>query len=466
MNYSFLRPLVYFAYAIPQRNPADHHKLFVYTSGISIGTFRRGFEVAGCLVGKEVYPVDYSGEDATVCNVSRRIEPAERVSLVLFKNEKLKEALKKPVDLGRGAVAKLRPGDVMKMPKDTLLPSNLNLDLSKMMHIRSQEGAQVERRMLEDMRSKARYEICAATQTKLYPHLLNDWVDYHRRIGVDMFYIVDNDSEKDQSLLFEDRRDVEVIYWPWERSQIQMFTYFLQMAKSRCEWLLLFDSDEYVMIGIGKNHEFAGDKPLKKYIRKHEAGYDAMEFRFLIMGNGGHVRIPKEPIPEAYTYLDARDASRHGKLIVKSDVEYEKSAVHRAFTHGKPLKIHRTPQTVNKFPQEVEDDACIVHYRHRSYEDTLIRGNSKSANFGNHGPVDRWFRRGMPMLWRKWTTVDEKMKYTHFRDIWRSVTRSNTLDEQTMVRTIGQNRCARKCKIVGDLNKCYEEKCTTVFSTE
>ena len=461
-NYSFLRPLVYFAYAVPREEPAGHHRLYVYSSGITIGSFNRGFEVVGCLVGNEVHPVLFSKVDATVCDVSRRIQPGERVSLVLLKNEKLQQALQSPVDLGRGAIAKLEPEDVMKMPKGTIMRHDVHLHASKIMHIRSYEGAQIEGTTMEEMPSKARYEICAATQTKLYPHLLKDWVDYHRRIGVDMFFIVDNNSKKDQSLLFKGRQDVEVIYWPWERSQIQVFTYFLQMAKSRCEWILLFDADEWVMIGIGKNHEFAGDKPLKQYIHKHEAGVDGVEFRFLLMGSGGLLKIPKEPVPEAYTYLSDRDDSRHGKLIVKCDLEYASSGVHWASVHGKRSKFYRTPQQFNMFPESVEDDASLVHYRYRSFEDRLIRDNSKSGSFGDNRNVfvaNPGVQQRVPFTW---TTLNESMKYMHFRDIWRSVSKSSGLDEQSLVRTIGHRRCVRTCKIQGILRKCYEEDCSEV----
>lgn len=78
----------------------------------------------------------------------------------------------------------------------------------------------------------------------MYSHLLRVWVDYHRRGGVDKVNIIDNNSPTDFEQLFAGREEIEVLYWPFRKSQVQLFSFLMHMCASRCKWMLLLDADE------------------------------------------------------------------------------------------------------------------------------------------------------------------------------------------------------------------------------
>lgn len=91
--------------------------------------------------------------------------------------------------------------------------------------------------------SGPRYFMCAATQVKNMAKYLPDWAQYHRRIGVDKMYIYDNNSTDGMAALGRALDGVEVIPWPWRRSQRQAYTHARLIGRRRCRWMLFMDLD-------------------------------------------------------------------------------------------------------------------------------------------------------------------------------------------------------------------------------
>ena len=99
---------------------------------------------------------------------------------------------------------------------------------------------------------------------------IGEWLDYHYRIGVDKFYIYDNDSE--------DRSELLEVLNPWIRAGVvdlesvsgvrrQMPVYNDAIEKHRfdCRWMGFIDADEFIYIKTGQNlpeflHEYFDTK--------------------------------------------------------------------------------------------------------------------------------------------------------------------------------------------------------------
>lgn len=464
-NSSCFRPLAFLSYARPIQQPIGHYELFVYTIGVHIGSFPRNLTIRGCILGNDVYPVDFTSMDITKCTVSRRILPGEKVSVAIANDDELKRVMSRPDELVPGTIVQFEEGDVVHLPKDVQIHLGDDTNTVQLMAARSEAQTDgIETTIKEQTEEDVRYEICAATQMKLTPHILKDWVDYHRRIGVDMVYIMDNNSPEDLGNMFLGRKDVEVIYWPFQRSQIQAFSYFTHLSRSRCEWMILFDADEYVMFGIGKNGELADKYPLKRFVNRMKGrgrpNYDFLEFRFLIMGSGGVVEIPKEPLPEVYFYRSNREDSRHGKGILRCDLEWKTHGLHWAKQLNRNTIGYRTKQNFNMFPVEEDDDASIVHYRFRSFREILVKSKALGGNmvhFERRPMVANESKEAKPGL--KFLQKDESMRYTHFRDVWRQVTEKSSLHKKTIVRVVGNERCVMDC----ENEVCADVKCSSKF---
>lgn len=448
-NYSCFRPLVFLAYSRPVQQPVGHYELFAYTGGVHVGSFPREFNIRGCMLGKDVYPIDFTIMDVVRCTVPRTILYGEKVSIVLQKDDELEKAMSGPVELGPGVVVEFEDGDVQELPENTDMHLKDGTKREQLMSVRSEAQVDtIDEPVKERSEDVVRYEICATTQMRFVPHLLNDWVDYHRRVGVDMIYIMDNDSPEDLSKLFHKRKDVEVVYWPFQRSQIQAFTYFLQMSRSRCEWLLVLDADEYLMFGIGKNGEIADRRPLKRYVNRvrWKGDYNLLEFRFLIMGSSGIMETPKKPVPEVYLYRATKNDSRHGKTIVRCDEDWQKHGNHWAKCFTGKTKGYRT-EKLNMYPVEDEEDPSIVHYRFRSFQEGLLKTRTDAANLVNNNRAGaKGNYSGVPEPPVDFFKKDKSMRYTHFRDIWRKVTEKGSIRKKRLVRVEGGKRCVLDCE--------------------
>lgn len=432
-------------------------EVFIYATGVTMGNFdQRNLSLCGCLVGRDVYRLQYYALDVFLCVVPRVVRGGEYISIVLRNDDNLVAALAGPVDLGEGFEVTLKDGvDILPLPTDALihLPSSAStthtssskpaFDLPNYRQIRSRHvTSSVEEPAKLNVAERPRYEICAVTMMKQFDNLLEDWIDYHRRIGVDHIILLDNAATSDLPRRYADRPDIEVVNWPFQRSQVQGMSLITVATRSRCEWLLMCDADEYVMLGLGKKHEYAGQQSLKRLleIRRREH-YDDVRFQYITMGPSGNVRIPQIPVPEAYT-AKYESQKENWKSASLTDRDWIVSKIHF-------LKGIFTPQTywpsrdVNFFPVTQEDEPALVHYQFRSLEEAILKKKFGSSSIGDrnlHDNVPEMRRLDRPS--ELYTQVPDNLRYTHFRDIWRAVSKATTVKGRTLVRWHGESRCS------------------------
>ena len=163
----------------------------------------------------------------------------------------------------------------------------------------------------------AKYFLCGVTMIKNCSKFLPDWVSYHRRIGVDHFYVLDNISP-DLDML-TGQPDVEFIRWPWRRSQHAAFTFVGLMAKSRCRWIVYFDVDEYV---------YPRSSPsLATLVREHDQTGSTSMLRLpsVLMSSQDLHQCPQTSVVEGYLYqqdpqtVDPKQTSEKGKSVCRTE---------------------------------------------------------------------------------------------------------------------------------------------------
>lgn len=436
LEHSWLQPLVFMAHVRPVESSKVRAEVFLYMTGVSMGTFNRNFSVVGCLVGTDVYPLLYSRLDIALCEIDREVHDGEILSVALFKDDTLMRAMEGPVTLRTGVQVTFMKGDVYQAPENTILHLDDGTNVEDLMIVRSIVNASVTPIPKEKLDSHPRYEICLATQMKPYPYLLPDWISYHRRIGVDTIYIMDNDAPENLSKKFAKMDDVEVLYWPWARSQVQGWSWMLIAARSRCEWLLLMDADEYVMFGLGENMENASKQPLRAFARKlRQSGYDEAFFQFVVMGNSGYIKRPKGPLPESFIHFKQYN-NTNGKVLLRTDTEWVLSTLHSASAFEATRTFREKNTTI--YPCSSEDVPRIVHYQFRSWEEFALKMRTGSASIHNYHGV------GGKEVGRKpggYINVKPEREYTHFRTIYRAVMGAEWKRERRLVRRDGSLRC-------------------------
>ena len=102
------------------------------------------------------------------------------------------------------------------------------------------------------------YNISACCISQNEGRFLEEWIDYHRLIGVEHFYIYDNLSDENYQVILEPyikEGIVEYIYWDrtystdkgWWHVQQDAYIDALGRAKKQSKWLAIIDTDEFIV---------------------------------------------------------------------------------------------------------------------------------------------------------------------------------------------------------------------------
>jgi hypothetical protein len=220
--------------------------------------------------------------------------------------------------------------------------------------------------------SEAKYYLCAITMIKNASRFVPDWVRYHRRIGIDHFYVLDNNSP-DLDQLAGQLEDVEIISWPWKRSQHAAFTYAGMVAKSRCKWIIHFDVDEYI---------YPRSPPsFAALVHQLDQGGNigAVRFPTLPMTAPNLRECPQTGVVQGYLYRREWATALHthnGLQVTKSVCMAEAMRglhhVHTCSTPGLPQSL------IN------ESQAYIVHYGSQCWRDFFVQ----KLKYGRNGVAD------------------------------------------------------------------------------
>lgn len=447
-NHSWVQPLILTSIVRRRNESTNETDVYVYATGVMMGNFieaNRNFSMVGCIVGADVYAIDYVAMDVFHCMCNRTVVPGEHVSLVVRNDDAMRKALNEVKRLSLNFVRRLDDGkDVHPLPNNTKfhLDTNGTYNLTNYRQIRTINSSRAKPEVAADLSSqRPRYEVCLLTMMKQFVNLLDDWVDYHRKLGVDQMYILDNDAVEDLSERYANRSDVEVIYWPFQRSQVQAFSLFMVGLRSRCEWLLIWDADEYIMIGIGDKKQDANAQILKKMLWKRRVeGYDEIRFGYITMSPNGHIFTPKEPVPDAYVTIYAGQAV-NVKSAMQTDRDWILSRIHYPKGRFWPRILE---MEVNTKPVSIDDGSAMVHYQFRSLEEAVLKARYGSSSIGDmnldFSEVSKVQNMSNPLP--LYTDVDERMRYTYFRDIWRAVTNTSFVQTRTVVVWVDGQRCA------------------------
>ncbi|XP_061339569.1 glycosyltransferase family 92 protein RCOM_0530710 [Gastrolobium bilobum] len=102
--------------------------------------------------------------------------------------------------------------------------------------------------------NKKAHEICVCTMLRNQARFIKEWVMYHTRIGVQRWYIYDNNSDDDIDNVIEFLQNagynITQHLWPWVKTQEAGFAHCALRARASCEWVGFFDVDEFFNIKI------------------------------------------------------------------------------------------------------------------------------------------------------------------------------------------------------------------------
>lgn len=94
-----------------------------------------------------------------------------------------------------------------------------------------------------------KYQLAICAIFKNESRCIQEWIEYHKMIGVEHFYLYDNDSTDDISILqkYLDDGSLTLNRVSGQAKQMPAYNHFLQTYRDEVEWVAIIDLDEFII---------------------------------------------------------------------------------------------------------------------------------------------------------------------------------------------------------------------------
>jgi len=213
---------------------------------------------------------------------------------------------------------------------------------------------------------------------------IEEWLKYHRGVGVEHFYIYLNECVDSTENLVKAQKDTSVFTFNGVRQQIPAYNHLLSGIKGVCEWVAFIDVDEFL---VPKQHNNVPDV-LNAY---NAVDVAALCPHWVLFGSNGHEKYEDKPVIERFTRRQ-KDVNPHIKSIVKPHKTIQARTPHK-FIHTKMhLAVDEGWRTIGETdsmpPNGTDKIIQINHYSTKSREECLKRRSRIRVDTGGHYPVD------------------------------------------------------------------------------
>ena len=234
--------------------------------------------------------------------------------------------------------------------------------------------------------------VCAIAKNE--GEYFQEWIEWHQKMGIEKFYIYDNESEDNTKEIlapYVETGLVEYIYWAGKKQQLHVYDDCLDKHRLEARWIAVIDLDEFIVP--------IKDKTIPEFLRRFEK-FSAVEINWLIYGSGGAKEKEAGTVMERFKYhsIPNYNSNRHVKSIVNprrvfsfiGAHEAARISGHTADSHGEPIKTNfrdREPQ---------HDVIRINHYPVKSYEEFLskrTRGRVRKSKQLSSEFFDKYFKK-------------------------------------------------------------------------
>ncbi len=229
--------------------------------------------------------------------------------------------------------------------------------------------------------------ICIVAILKGEEPFIDEWIAYHRIIGVDHFFLYDNDPTAPLKHLLRHHADyVTVIDWPGEHDDLpgrnkQTKAYTDSLRRISHRWMAFIDGDEFIVLRRHAN--------LRLFLDKFE-GVGAVRLTWHLFGNNGHYTNPKGLITASLTRRKCAPA-RMTKSInrVRAIASINSAHFCKLKLGFRTMDANKRPYSATPYRGQTEV-AHINHYMCRSFENWMNRIERGEAAFSKENtPKDK-----------------------------------------------------------------------------
>ena len=184
---------------------------------------------------------------------------------------------------------------------------------------------------------------------------LHEWLIFHHSIGVERFYLFDDDSTDDFMRILRPwiKRGIVVLNSTKGNDQVTIYNRCLLATQKSAEWLAFIDLDEFLFSPTGCS------------LPEVLAGFTdaaAIFVYWALFGSNGHIEKPNMPVMEAYTRCISPETSRHD-----------------TFNHGDPTSSEYVSGWARDGKSIVRTNRVVAMSAHRPQQ--VVNGAVVDENF-------------------------------------------------------------------------------------
>ncbi|KAL8142359.1 hypothetical protein V2J09_015391 [Rumex salicifolius] len=254
------------------------------------------------------------------------------------------------------------------------------------------------------------HQLCGCTMVWNQAHALREWVVYHARLGVQRWFIYDNNSEDGLksgiNKLNSEGYNITRHTWPWIKTQEAGFSHCVLRSKKECRWIAFFDVDEFFYFPPSKRGKINsnGLNSMGNLVDKYsnQSGMGEIRTKCRSFGPSGMTSYPPRGVTVGYT-CRLKSTERHKSIIRPEAVEMTLANVVHHFKLKKGFISKNAPESL----------IVINHYKYQAWDAFKSkfsrRVSTYVADWGeslNEGSKDRAPGLGkepvQPKDWNRW----------------------------------------------------------------
>lgn len=194
--------------------------------------------------------------------------------------------------------------------------------------------------LINNKPSEKRYNVSICAIFKNEAKYLKEWIEYHRIVGIDHFYLYNNNSE---DYYFEvlnpyiNSGIVTLVDWPQNHKQMECYMDCIKKRKDESKWIGFIDIDEFVVPKSTHN--------VYDFLAKYEKNCGSVNIYWKVFGTSGKVkRDEKGLVVEDFTvcwpkYDDIGKCFYNTAFDFDFESRHTKQLHHRLWTKWRSIEL-------------------------------------------------------------------------------------------------------------------------------
>jgi hypothetical protein len=223
--------------------------------------------------------------------------------------------------------------------------------------------------------SKAYLSICTIYRDEA-PYL-REWIEFHRLVGVERFFLYDHDSIDDHLSVLEPYIAEGIVTrheWPFPRGQSEAFERCVEEHGNDSRWIAFTDVDEFLFSPTLR--------PVSELLVDYEQ-WPGIGVNWAVFGTSGHRTRPAGLVIENYVHRteDPRSNSHIKSIVDPSRVASSPSAHFFKYRDGLAVDENKRPLEESPFSEQVSFERLrINHYYTKSEEEAAKKFSGSTTD--------------------------------------------------------------------------------------